>query len=47
MLKEALIARLVRIDNNWIEFLSCDFKRLFGTALLRDSFEQSSQFLRV
>jgi hypothetical protein len=36
-----------QIDNGPIEFLLCDFKPLFETALWRDSFEQLSQFLRV
>jgi hypothetical protein len=38
---------LSHIDIGPIEFLLCDFKLLFETALWRDSFEQLSQFLRV
>jgi hypothetical protein len=48
MLSEAGSAGgLSHIDIGPIEFLLCDFKLLFETALWRDSFEQLSQFLRV
>jgi hypothetical protein len=47
MLNGATATIAARIDKSRTEFLSCDFNQLLETALLRDSFKQLSQFLRV